>query len=219
MAKDKIKGVAKAHTVYKTADGKRVPGATTITGLLNKPHLIKWANNLGLDGIDSSKYTDEAAAVGTLAHALIQAHLQGEELDTSTFSPVQVDLAENAVISFYEWASRHTIEPIICEIPMVSEKLKFGGTVDCYCKLDGKPTLVDFKTGKAIYEEYFVQTSAYRELLEEHGYPVEEIKILRVGRDETEGFEERSITDSSKYFEIFQSLLKVYYIKREVGWR
>ena len=60
---------------------------------------------------------------------------------------------------------------------------------------------------------------AIRELLEEHGYPVEEIKILRVGRDETEGFEERSITDSSKYFEIFQSLLKVYYIKRELGWR
>ena len=116
MAKDKLKGVAKAHTVYKTSDGKRVPGATTITGLLNKPHLIKWANNLGLDGIDSSKYTDEAAAVGTLAHALIQAHLQGEELDMSTFSPVQVDLAENSVISFYEWASRHTIEPIICAL-------------------------------------------------------------------------------------------------------
>ena len=219
MAKDKLRGVAKAHTVYKTSDGKRVPGATTITGLLNKPYLIKWANNLGLDGIDSSKYTDEAAAVGTLAHALIQAHLQGEELDMSTFSPVQVDLAENSVLSFYEWAARHNIEPIICEIPMVSDKMKFGGTVDCYCKLDGKPTLVDFKTGKAIYEEYFVQTSAYRALLEENGYPVEEINILRVCRDETEGFEERTIKDSEKYFEIFKNLLNVYYIKRGVGWK
>ena len=38
MAKDRIKGIAKAHTVYKLKDGKRVPGATTITGLLNKPH-------------------------------------------------------------------------------------------------------------------------------------------------------------------------------------
>ena len=213
MAKDKLRGVAKAHTVYKTSDGKRVPGATTITGLLNKPHLIKWANNLGLDGIDSSKYTDEAAAVGTLAHALIQAHLQGEELDMSTFSTVQVDLAENSVLSFYEWAARHKVEPIICEIPMVSDTMKFGGTVDCYCLLDGKPTLVDFKTGKAIYEEYFVQTSAYRALLEENGYPVEEIKILRVGRDETEGFEERTI------FEIFKNLLNVYYLKRELNWR
>lgn len=219
MGKDKIKGISKAHTIYKTADGKRVPGATTITGLLNKPHLIKWANNLGLEGIDSSKYTDEAAAVGTLAHALIQAHLQGETLDTSMFSPTQVDLAENAVLSFYEWASRHTIEPIVCEIPMVSEKLRYGGTVDCYCKLDGKPTLVDFKTGKAIYEEYFVQTAGYKNILEEHGYPVEEVKILRVGRDETEGFEERTVKDTTKYFMIFQNLLDIYYIKKELGWK
>lgn len=216
--KDKIKGISRAHTVYKTADGKRVPGATTVTGLLNKPHLIRWANNLGLEGIDSSKYTDEAAAVGTLAHALIQAHLQGDKVNTDLFSPIQVDLAENAVLSFYEWASRHKIEPIICEIPMVSEKRRYGGTVDCYCMLDGKPTLLDFKTGKAIYDEYFVQTSAYKELLLEHGHPVDEIKILRVGRDETEGFEERSITDSSKYFKIFQNLLDIYYIKRELKW-
>ena len=48
---------------------------------------------------------------------------------------------------------------------------------------------------------------------------MEEIKILRVGRDETEGFEERTIKDSEKYFEIFKNLLNVYYIKREVGWK
>lgn len=217
--KDKLRGVSKAHTVYKTSDGRRVPGATTITGLLNKPYLIKWANNLGLDGIDSSKYVDEAAAVGTLAHALIQANLTGEHLDTSVFSPVQVDLAENSVLSFYEWKSRHSVKPIICEVPMVSDKLGYGGTVDCYCELDGKPVLLDFKTGKAIYEEYFVQTSAYRELLIENGYPVEEVKILRVGRDETEGFEERSIKDTRKYFEIFLSLLNVYNLKKELGWK
>lgn len=156
--------------------------------------------------------------MGTLAHALIQAHLQGDKVNTDLFSPIQVDLAENAVLSFYEWASRHKIEPIICEIPMVSEKRRYGGTVDCYCMLDGKPTLLDFKTGKAIYDEYFVQTSAHKELLLKHGHPVDEIKILRVGRDETEGFEERSITDSSKYFKIFQNLLDIYYIKRELKW-
>ena len=103
MAKDRIKPISKAHIVYKTPDGTRVPGATTITGLLNKPYLVKWANNLGLEGIDSSKYTDEAAAVGTLAHEMVQAHLQRTEVDTSRFSPIQVDLASNAVLSFLEW--------------------------------------------------------------------------------------------------------------------
>ena len=220
MARDKIKGVSKAHTVYKLADGKtRVPGTTTITGLLNKPYLVKWANNLGLEGIDSSTYTDEAAKTGTLAHAMVQAHLQNEQLDMNQFSKVQIDLAENALISFFEWKSRHEIEPIKCEVPFVSETLKYGGTIDCYCTLDGKPTLLDFKTGKAIYEEYFVQLAAYRNLLEEQGLPVERCQILRIGRDETEGFEERAVTDTRKYFEIFRNLLNVYYLKKDLGWK
>lgn len=219
MAKDKIKGISKAHTVYKLADGTRVPGATTITGLLNKPHLVRWANKLGLEGIDSSKYTDEAAAVGTLAHALVQAHLQGETLDTSMYSPQQVDLAENAVLSYLEWESRHKIEPILLEKPMVSEKLRYGGTLDCYCMLDDVPTLIDFKTGKAIYDEYFVQTAGYKNLLMELNLPVERVKILRIGRDETEGFEERDIADTRQYFEIFKNLLNVYYLKKSLGWK
>ena len=219
MSKDKIKGISKAHTVYELADGTRVPGATTITGLLNKPHLVRWANKLGLEGIDSSKYTDEAAAVGTLAHALVQAHLQGETLDTSMFSPAQVDLAENAVLSYLEWESRHKIEPIMLEKPMVSEKLRYGGTLDCYCMLDGIPTLIDFKTGKAIYDEYFVQTAAYKELLLELKLPVERVQILRIGRDETEGFEERAITSTDRYFQIFTNLLDVYYLKKSLGWQ
>lgn len=218
MSSDRIKSISKAHTVYKLADGTRVPGATTITGLLNKPHLVRWANKLGLDGIDSSKYTDEAAKVGTLAHEMVQAHLQGCGVNRDMFSKEQIDLAENALLSFHEWEKRHTIKPIICEVPMVSERMKFGGTVDCYCELDGVPTLLDFKTGKAIYDEYFVQVAAYKELLKEHGYPVERVQILRIGRDETEGFEERAITDTSLYWTIFVDLLDIYYIKKKLRW-
>jgi hypothetical protein len=219
MGKDKIKAVSGAHRRYKTSDGKTVPGATTVTGLLNKPHLIRWANKLGLEGIDSSSYTDEAAKIGTLAHAMIQAELQGAALDQTQYSPLQIDQAENALLSFYEWKRRHTLEPVHCEVPFVSDRMRYGGTVDCYCVLDGRPTLLDFKTGKAIYEEYFVQLAAYAELLRENGLPVEETRILRVGRDATEGFEERSVADTRKWFEIFQNLLNVYYLKKELGWK
>ena len=216
---DKIKPVSKAHTIYKTSDGLRVPGATTIVGLLNKPYLITWANKLGLDGIDSAKYTDEAAKVGTLAHEMIQCYLQDMTPDYDQFSKVQIDLAENAVLSFFEWRKNHTIEPILCEEKFVSDSLGFGGTCDCYCKLDGVLTLLDFKTGKAIYDEYFVQVAAYKELLKENGYPVEQVMILRVGRDETEGFEHRSIAETDEYFRIFLDLLDIYYIKKELGWK
>jgi len=216
--KDKLKKYTKAHTVYKTTDGQRVPGATTITNLLNKPYLIKWANNLGLEGIDSDKYRDAAAEIGTLAHAMIQCHLTGEELDESNYSPVDIDHASNAVIKYFDWEEQHEVKPIFCEMPLVSDTDRYGGTVDCYCELDGVPTLLDFKTGKAIYDEYFVQLAAYKELLVQHGYPVDQCRILRVGRDEIEGFEERSVVDTRKYFRIFKDLLDVYYLKKELKW-
>ena len=155
MSKDTLKKVSKAHIRYKTSDGKVVPGATTITGLLNKPYLIRWANQLGLEGIDSSKYTDEAASTGTLAHAMIQADLDGSKVDYSLYSPLQVSNAENAVLSWYEWKKHHDIKPLLCEQPFVADTLPspfiedmpgYGGTVDCYCELDGKKTLLDFKT-------------------------------------------------------------------------
>ena len=216
---DRLKKASKAHIVYKLKDGTRVPGTTTVTGLLNKPQLVSWANRLGLEGIDSSTYTDEAAKIGTLAHAMVVAHLQKEEIDQDQYSRVQIDLAENSLISFFEWKKRHEMLVYQCETPMVSEKLRYGGTIDCYCLLDGVPTLLDFKTGKAVYDEYFVQLAAYKNLLEEKNLPVKECRILRIGRDESEGFEERTVKDTEKYFEIFKNLLNVYYLKKELGWR
>ncbi len=215
--KDALKAVSKAHVVYKTSDGRRVPGTTTITGMLNKPTLVSWANRLGLEGIDSSKYVDAAAEIGTAAHRMIECYFTGDTFEKEMYSPHALSLAENSMISFYEWADRHEIEVQGTEMQLTSDTLLYGGTIDCLCTIDGVPTLLDFKTSKAIYDEHFIQLAAYRALLEEAGHPVERCRILRVGRDETEGFEERTIIDTSKHFEIFEHLLKVYYLRREIG--
>lgn len=111
----------KAHIIYKTSDGVKVPGVTTVLGLLNKPALVKWANNLGLQGIDSSKYVDEKASIGTLAHAMITDKLIGKETDTSDYSKNQIDQAENSVLSFWEWEKDHKIEEVFLE-KVVTEK-------------------------------------------------------------------------------------------------
>lgn len=217
MNNDPLKRVSKAHTRYKTSDGTIVPGATTITGIRDKSGvLVPWANKLGLEGIDSRTYVDESAKVGTLAHAMIQAHLQKTKVDTRDFTAAQIDLAENAILSFLNWEKQHVIEPIFLEEKFVSDSMRYGGTVDCYCKLDGKPVLLDFKTGKSIYPEYFMQVSAYAELLREAGNPVEEVRILRVGRDESEGFEERAIdlAGVDMAFDMFTNLLDFYYAEK-----
>ena len=214
--KDPLKKRSAAHTRYRLADGTIVPGTTTITGLKDKSgFLVPWANKLGLEGIDSSKYTEDAAGVGTLAHAMVEARLTGRDLDLNQYSQETIDLAENALLSYLEWEKQHTIEAIANETPMVSEELKYGGTIDCYCILDGVPTLLDIKTGKAIYDEYFMQLAAYKNLLEENGMQVDRCMILRIGRDETEGFEIRSISDTTLDFAMFKDLLSLYYHDKE----
>src|SRR3990167_1945992 len=102
MKIENVKG-AKAHTRYVLPDGTQVPGVTTVLGVLNKPALIKWANNLGLVGVDSSKYVDALAEVGTIAHYLILCHLRNEKPVLEDYAPSQVDKAENSLLSFLEW--------------------------------------------------------------------------------------------------------------------
>jgi len=208
---------SKAHVIYKLEDGTKIPGVTTVLGILNKPALVIWANKLGLQGIDSSKYRDEMASIGTLAHQMIVDYFNEIETDTSDYSINQIELAENCLLSFWEWEKGHKIKVIMAEKQMVSANYGFGGTIDCFCELDDRPTLLDFKTGKAIYPEMLYQLAAYNQLLFEAGYPLNMNRILRIGRDESEGFEERLITDTSKHFELFKHCLAIYHLQKEIG--
>lgn len=214
---DKIKQSSKAHIVYKLQNGKKVPGTTTILSVLNKPALMHWAWDLGMNGIDYRTYRDTTARIGTLAHHLVQCDMTGETPDMSEYSPLEIDQAENSLLSYYEWRKGKNIIAIENELPLVSEKFEYGGTIDILAEIDGELWLIDVKTGKAIYTEMLHQLAAYRQLLNENGYDVQKAKILRIGRDETEGFEERTITDFSKHWELFYHCLQIYKIQKEIG--
>ena len=218
---DKLKSMSKAHTRYYDSTGAVVPGATTITGLLNKPALVLWANRLGLEGIDSTKYVDKAAKIGTLIHYLVECHITKQTPDLADFTKAEQDIAQIGFNKYLDWEKKHTVEPIFNEKGFASDRYRYGGTCDFYCKLDGKFTLIDFKSCKGIYDEQFCQVSGYGNLLKENGYKVQQILILRIGRDETEGFEEKYITPKQEklYFDVFKHLVKIYYIKKELNWR
>lgn len=207
---------AKAHTVYRLADGTRVPGVTTFLGVLNKPALIKWANNLGLQGIDSTKYVDNLADAGTLAHEMILVYYSKESIDLAGYTGEQVGLATNSFKSFLAWAEPYEIVPILIETPLVSELYRFGGTPDLLATIDGVATLVDFKTGKALYPENHIQVAAYRQLILEHDYAVDDVRILRIGRTEDEGFEVRPVKNLQANFEVFSHCQAIYELQKQL---
>jgi hypothetical protein len=208
-----------AHTRYKTKDGSIVPGVTTVLGLHAKPALIRWANNLGLKGIDSSKFVDDKADIGTFAHAMVTNKLLDQPTDSTDYSANQISLAENCVLSFWEWEKRNKIKEVyFCERPLVSEKYRYGGTLDIYANIDDCKKIIDLKTGSGIYEEHIWQVATLKKLLEENGFQVDATHILNIPRSETESFLEKPVSNKENEigFEIFLSLLNVYNLKKKM---
>ena len=204
----------KAHQRYRLADGSIVPGVTTITGLLHKPALVPWANRLGLQGIDVKNYVDEKARAGTLAHEMILAYFQKKEVDTTPYNAVEIELAENAFLSYLEWEKGKEIHTIAAEEQLVSEENCFGGTFDLLARLNNEVVLVDFKTGSSIYREYWLQVAAYGVLIQENGYsPPVKYLILNIPRSEDDRFLEDQRSDQwvkEIAWPIFRNLLAVY---------
>lgn len=206
-----------AHKRYRLADNTLIPGTTTVVAQLAKPALIAWANRLGLDGTDSTKYTDDLADVGVLAHQLICDDLRNRETDTRDYSEVQIQQAQNSFQMFKRWAAGKEIEPIVLEVPLVSERYGYGGQLDLYGEIDGVKTLVDFKTG-SVWPEHQIQSSAYRELLRENGYSVEQVKLLSIPRCGVENFSEIIVSAEAldNNWQIFHHLLEIYNIRRRL---
>ena len=207
----------KQHTIYKDSLGKRVPGASTIAKMLDKPKLYNWYYECGIKGDDPNAKRDNAGDIGTIAHAMIMCHLKGWELDKSNLVPENISIAENCVLSYFEWEKGRIIEPICIEGIFVEDNLKYGGTVDLYAKLDGVPTLIDFKTGKGIFDEHEYQCAGYRNLLEVNGHPVERVIILNIPKGEGMSFQTKPFTDMSVQFDIFKHMLAIYGLKKRMG--
>jgi hypothetical protein len=211
--------MSKHQSPYKDKDGMRLPGVTTITGQelgWNKGVLINWANKKGLEGISTAEYTDNLADIGTLAHRMILDGLQGDVTDISNYSPNQVKKAENCLLSYHEWAKDKALKPILLEERLVSETYKFGGTPDYYGEVDGKLTLLDYKTG-GIFDEHLVQVAGgYLMLLEENGYKVDSVQILGIPRTDGDSFQKLAFPQFKWQFtkKIFINCLENYKTKK-----
>lgn len=220
-----------AHQIYRLADGTKVPGGSTIAKVCGADEstrfLVRWANQLGLDGYDSSKYVNVLADVGTLTHARALQFWRGKNIHEydSIFSQWIIDKSNICYAKFEEWCKGKEFDPIVVEEPFVSEMFKFGGTPDFYGKIkgiEGVPDwslwLLDWKTSKYVYKSHFYQVAGYAMgLLEARGLPTEFGGVLRMGRDETEGFEfkKKSRKEMELQWQIFHHGLQMYHLQKQ----
>lgn len=228
MAKT-INKKTKAHTRYKNAEGLVVPSVTTIIGQnlgWNKGALIGWARKMALQGIDPNKERDEAADIGTLAHALIEEHitttaphLEPVIVDRSLYSPANLEKAESAFRAYLDWEEKEEIDltdpRVRSEERIVSEWYQYGGTLDFIAPLHGTMTLIDFKSTNHLFVEHKIQLAAYEWLYEEkYGEKIPTL-LLQIGKEEAD-FHPHSFADLSNHFEVFKHLIKLHALHKEV---
>lgn len=202
------------HSTYTNKLNIEVPSVTTIIKLLNKPSIARWANTLGWKRQSYEKVLDERAFEGTIVHELCHEYLfnEGKKFDTST--PERLEFVRENLITFKDFLDKNKLEPVWGEKSFSSDK--FGGTVDLYCKLEGKDTILDFKTSKSFYSTHFIQLGAYIQLLEEEKYNVDQVAILRI-RDGKHAIKIINRIEMEKYISIFNKLCDLFYLVYELN--
>jgi len=207
------------HAVYKLSNGIRVPSVTTVLNLLSKPALIHWAWQLGIEQKDYRKVRDQAAEIGTIAHEMIRCHLKNVDFDSSEYAPVDIDKAENAFIAYLDWEKLNHVCSICIEQQFVSENYRFGGTIDLYADLNKQGmALIDFKTSSGVYPEMKVQVACYAHLLIENGYKIDNIHLLRIGKEDGM-FQDHQLgttADLDDHWELFKHLRNAYDYHKKV---
>ncbi len=125
--------------------------------------------------------SETALDVGKLAHSwleeYVKAMIAGEEYN----APLPANEAAcNAIHAALDWQAAHNFRPIAAEQQVYSRELNVAGTFDwtaiidscdnkdC-CKFQFKDAyaLGDYKSSKAIYDEYRIQTAFYKYALDE----------------------------------------------------
>jgi len=200
------------HQPYRLANGDIVPGVTTVLNVLDKGEGMRyWAWDLGRQGLDYREVRDSAGRVGTITHRLIAAHLKGEAPDYQPLAclPDEADRAEKCFQKYLTWEKENPLAPVIIETPFVSEVFKYGGTPDLLAEMDGEFILLDFKTGGGVYDSYFCQLAAYRQLLAEQGWPVAGARVVRISPDDSE-VEVAIALDLDRDFEKFKHALAIW---------
>jgi len=173
---------------YRLADGTEVPSVTRVLAKFRDPGpLMWWSWNEGKAGRDYRATRDAAADAGTLAHAMVEADIHGRTLVVSAMviDPEVLRRAETAFNAYQRWKTQTRLVPADPETRLVSEKYRFGGTIDSML-IGGQRAICDLKTSRSIYTEHLIQVAAYG-LLWDETHPQEVLHggyhILRISRE------------------------------------
>lgn len=183
--KVKVKFFTESHQYWvDNGDGKfkRKKGVSTISGVLDKSRALQsWQQQITaeflLDKIEKEETIgheaiieaiaqcdvkkDEAANVGTTIHSYISTYIlhkmgQGEMVGEPENNEVAMGLK-----AFLDWEKENHVEYHHTERIVYSKKYDYIGCLDLDVTINGKRSLVDFKSSNGLYNSVNAQTAGY----------------------------------------------------------
>ncbi len=154
----------------------------------------------------------KAGEVGSQVHALIEWTMRAKLCEQPGPSPAISDKGLWAFSIFEKWAKEVKLTPILVEQTVYSLTHGYAGTMDLLAEVNGVLTLVDFKTGKAVYSEAHLQNAAYRFALREMGHgDTKQGVIVRLPKNEVDPDPEIvTCDDEAECLEIFLAVKKLW---------
>jgi hypothetical protein len=147
---------------------------------------MHWAWKEGSEGRNYRETRDKAADIGTLAHAMVEADIRKHDFPEPKKgdSDEMWEKAMNCYSAWEQWKKEVQFEPVATEQPLVSRRLKFGGTLDV-ATVRAAVAILDLKTSKDVYPDHLIQLAAYKLLWNENNPKtlVKDCYLLRLGKD------------------------------------
>lgn len=182
------------------------PSSTTILNAYPQAaHLNKWIGENGWN--ESQRILKEAGMRGTKVHDAIEALLEGDELWEHHYS-----LDEwHRIVAFTDWFNEMKPEILGVETAVFSHKYGYAGRVDFVCILDGKVTVLDFKTSGSMYPHFPLQFASYAQAIEETtDLKVEQTAGLQLGTRTKKNWKLEIHTDWRQDFEMFRVIKQIW---------
>jgi CRISPR/Cas system-associated exonuclease Cas4 (RecB family) len=197
------------HYYHVVGSNAKPDGVTTILGLIPK-YLLPWVARTTADYIhagilerlagegaveptflaslcdeakkEHTRKKEAAGDVGTLVHAF------AEDIIVTGYGDMSVlpAKAKPGCQAFLQWWGSVEIDPATIESERIvfSRRLFYCGTCDLFATINGKPTVVDFKTGSGFYEDQPLQLAAYAMAIEEElGIEIKDGWIIHLDKE------------------------------------
>ena len=172
---------------YLDSKNHPVPSVTTVLNKTSnkKDSIQQWRNRVGEE--EANRIIKQSTDIGTMVHEALELYLNEQEWRNFSDNQDGV-LAERMTEKFIGSGLNSITEVWGLEVGLILDGL-YAGTADCVGKINGVPSLIDFKTARKMkkrewIEDYFLQCCAYANA---HNVmfntDINQIVILMIDRD------------------------------------